>query len=477
MPPSTCLRSLSQLSLDAGAHSCIAPRLLRPQTACFSTSAARYAVVQKKKGMTAAPKKGVKSLNTKKGRGSAAGDSGKRPAQGERKAQRKRIVLSNDNALEVSSLQDLSKENVLNEQNEGKVMGLPQENVVDALRAVEAFKTTQGWSLFRRPAVLMRKEAIELARLFKEAERSKKTIRRILSGQRMSGKSTLVLQGLTMGILRDWFVINLPEAQDLVNAHTEYAPLPNSEPMQYTQDAYTANLLQQILQSNGAFLAATKLSTQPELPLPLPAGATLKELAALGMANPEASWPVFVALWNELSLPGRPPILLAVDGLSHIMRHSEYMSAEVKPIHAHDLTLVRHFVDHLSGQRKLPNGGMVLGATSRSNAPASPAMDYCIEAAEARQKGAGKLPPWNPYKNVDARVMEALKGLHNDSSEFDIINVGGLTKEEARSIMEYYAESGMLRHQVNEGFVTEKWSLAGMGNIGELEKASVRMRL
>ena len=211
MPPSTCLRSLSQLSLDAGAHSCIATRLLRPQTACFSTSAARYAVVQKKKGMTAAPKKGVKSLNTKKGRGSAAGDSGKRPAQGERKAQRKRIVLSNDNALEVSSLQDLSKENVLNEQNEGKVMGLPQENVVDALRAVEAFKTTQGWSLFRRPAVLMRKEAIELARLFKEAESSKKTIRRILSGQRMSGKSTLVLQGLTMGILRDWFVINLPE--------------------------------------------------------------------------------------------------------------------------------------------------------------------------------------------------------------------------------------------------------------------------
>jgi small subunit ribosomal protein S29 len=164
--------------------------------------------------MTAAPKKGVKSLNTKKGRGAASGDSGKRPAQGERKAQRKRIVLSNDNALEVSSLQDLTKENVLSEQNEGKVMGLPQENVVDALRAVEAFKTTQGWGLFRRPAVLMRKEAIELARLFKEAENSKKTIRRILSGQRMSGKSTLILQGLTMGFLRDWFVINLPEGME-----------------------------------------------------------------------------------------------------------------------------------------------------------------------------------------------------------------------------------------------------------------------
>lgn len=160
--------------------------------------------------------------------------------------------------------------------------------------------------------------------------------------------------------------------------------------MRYTQDTYTANLLKQILESNGEFLQTTKLSTKPDLPLPLPAKATLKELAALGMANPEVSWPVFVALWNELSQPGRPPILLAVDGLSHIMRNSEYMSAEVKPVHAHDLTLVRHFVDHLSGQKQLPNGGIVLGATSQSNAPTSPALDFCIEVAEARQKDAGQ---------------------------------------------------------------------------------------
>jgi small subunit ribosomal protein S29 len=126
---------------------------------------------------------------------------------------RKRIILSNDNALEVSSLKDLSKANALEETNEGLVMGLPVDTV-DALRAMEAFKTSQGWSLFRRPAVLMRKEAIQLAKLFKEAESSKKTLRRILSGERMSGKSTLLLQGLAMGHLREWFVINLPEGKN-----------------------------------------------------------------------------------------------------------------------------------------------------------------------------------------------------------------------------------------------------------------------
>jgi small subunit ribosomal protein S29 len=184
--------------------------------ALFSTSAARSSsVAPKRKGMVAAPKKGVKSLNTKKSKKAAAADTGKRPAQGERKALRKRIVLSNNNALEVTSLKDLDKNNVFNEQNEGKVMGL-HPDTVDALRAVEAFKPRQGWSLFRRPAVLMRKEAIQLAKMFKEVDESlqgqqKKTIRRILSGDRMSGKTTLLLQGLAMGLVRQWFVINLPE--------------------------------------------------------------------------------------------------------------------------------------------------------------------------------------------------------------------------------------------------------------------------
>ena len=464
MPPAICLRSLSQRSIDATAH---------PRAALFSTSAARHATAPTRKGMVAAPKKGVKSLNTKKSKKTVA-DTAKRPAIGERKALRKRIVLSNNNALEVSSLKDLSKENVFSAQNEGHVMGLP-DATVDALRDVGAFKATQGWSLFRRPAVLMRKEAVQLAQLYREVEESaagpqKKTIRRILSGDRMGGKSTLLLQGLAMAFLREWFVISLPEAQDIVNAHTEYAPLPDSQPVQYTQDNYMAGLLQQIQKANAAFLDATKLATKPDLPFPLRADATLKDLVALGQANPEASWPVFVALWKELSQSGRPPVMLAVDGLSHMMRNSDYLSADVKPIHAHDLSIIRHFVDHLSGKEQLPNGGIVLGATSQSNAPTSPALDFSIEVAEALQKTPDSLPQWNPYKHVDARVMEALKDLHTSGNAFDVINVGGLTKDEARAIMEYYAESGLLRAQVNEGFVSEKWTLAGMGNIGELER-------
>ncbi|KAF2112479.1 mitochondrial ribosomal death-associated protein 3-domain-containing protein [Lophiotrema nucula] len=476
MASSTCLRRFSQLSLDRATQPAFAPRslLAATQASCFSTSAARHANPTGKKGMGAAPKRGTKTLNVKKGRKDTVKDLSKKPSPGDRKAMRKRIVLSNNNALEVPGLKDLEKDNALDPSNEGKVMGLA-ENVVDALRAVEAFKPSQGWSLFRRPATLMRKETIQVAQLLKEAEeapegQAKKTLRRILTGQRMSGKSTLILQGLAMGVLRDWVVIHLPEGQDLVNAHTEYAPLPGSQPTQYTQDLYTANLLSQIIKANEKILASININTNPSLPFPLPANSNLKQLADLGIINPEASWPVFAALWKELTQPGRPPIMLGLDGLSHVMGESQYMSAEVKRIHAFDLTIVRHFIDHLSGKVALPNGGLVLAATTKSNSPTSPALDFSIQVAEARQNKASDLPQWNPYANVDQRAMEALK-------DIEVLKVGGMSKEEARSIMEYYAASGMLRAKVDEGFVTEKWSLAGMGNIGELERASVRLRV
>jgi len=49
----------------------------------------------------------------------------------------------------------LEKETLADKRLVGSVVGLP-ENVVDSLRAAEAFKPTQGWGLFRRPGILIR---------------------------------------------------------------------------------------------------------------------------------------------------------------------------------------------------------------------------------------------------------------------------------------------------------------------------------
>jgi small subunit ribosomal protein S29 len=224
---------------------------------------------------------------------------------------------------------------------------------------------------------------------------------------------------------------------------------------------------------------------------------SLDSFAEIGAQDPDRAWPIFQALWNELTVPNkgaivRPPVLLCMDNVSHIMTNSNYNTIQengkLKPIHAHDFVLVKHFVDHLSGVKTLPNGGIILAATSLSEHAKSDALDVGIAMAEARQ--AQNLLPspsstigsegaksaenqirseqfWNPYKKIDTRSLEALQQIH-------VMRLKGISKEEAKAIMEYWATSGMLRRKVEDGYVGEKWTLSGNGVLGELEKAVVR---
>lgn len=85
---------------------------------------------------------------------------------------------------------------------------------MDQLRAVEAFKTTQSWGLFQSPGTLMRRETVDMGKLIADMSEeggSRKTVRRVLVGEKGSGKSMMLLQAMTMAFLKGWTVINLPE--------------------------------------------------------------------------------------------------------------------------------------------------------------------------------------------------------------------------------------------------------------------------
>ena len=138
----------------------------------------------------------------------------KRPAPGERKAYRKRIVLSNTNALPVYGMEDLSVENMSKQESRGVVLGIPGDTV-DQLRVVDAFKPTQAWGMFRRPGMLVRNETVEYAKLLDQLQSQGKSLRRVLVGERGSGKSLMALQAMTMAFLKGWTVINIPEGTHL----------------------------------------------------------------------------------------------------------------------------------------------------------------------------------------------------------------------------------------------------------------------
>ncbi|KAI4739693.1 hypothetical protein E4T50_09823 [Aureobasidium sp. EXF-12298] len=478
MSGSICLRCLARPAVVTLEHHSL--RIATPQaTAAFSTSAALEAnsAVKKKSVSVVKPGRGANASFSKaqgkinKGKGGAR--TGKPPAEGERKAMRKRVVLSNTNAVEVQGLDNFSAANIHDAALEGQVMGLSNE-VIDALRATEAFKATQGWSLFRRPATLVRKETAELAKLMQDVEANKSAVRRVLYGERGSGKSVLALQAKAMALLKGWIVVHIPEAKELILGNSSYTP--SSEPGLYNQPHFTASLLSQIAKANSTVLSKLRLSQEHNLSIPVQSNISLDRFALMGATDPDLAPEIYNALWKELTAESkkgegmaRPPVVFTIDSIAHVMRDSAYMSPDVTPIHAHDLSIVNHFFRLLSGKAALPNGGMVLATDSSSNKPTIPGFDHAVARNAAVQKGL-QAPQWDPWVKVDQRSIDVLNGV-------DVWQIKGLSREEARSIMEYYAKSGMLRQTVNDNLVAEKWTLSGGGIIGELEKGTVKTRI
>lgn len=251
--------------------------------------------------------------------------------------------------------------------------------------------------------------------------------------------------------------------------------------------------------ANGEVLESLRVSrVHPSLGEAAKPGMTLKELATLGSLDRSVAWNVFQALWSELTAtspaPGheghfqtRPPVLVTVDGLAHWMKNTEYRSPEFNPIHAHDLAFVNHFLSLLkpgAERPALPNGGLLLYAVSASNKPSVPAFDFALQQLAAREAGVDpsspEFPQPDPYLGLDMRVIDMFntpKPKDAKEGALELQTFGGLTREETRGYMEYFARSGILRDQVNDESVSEKWTLAGGGVVGELEKLGKRVRI
>lgn len=497
MASAGCLKCLSRPTASQ-----VAPWLnSMPRTAAFSTTSSTQAaatgdMLKKQQAKAAHLKaKGAGAKRTLKIKKKIPVKTGKPPMPGERKALRKRIVLSNTNALEVLGLQDLTKETVIDESLVGSVVGL-EGTTVDSLRAAEAFKTTQSWGMFRRPGLLVREESLQLAKEMVAVEENKEVLRVVIDGDKGTGKSLMLVHAMATAFLRGWVVLNIPEgifflpllrsdrskckvsqiltdtllAQELTTAMTPYSPIPNTKPTIYTQNDYTAAWLTRIAKSNSAILNSLELSQKHNLPIPIQSNITLLRLCELGALDPDVAWPIFQALWKELTAEGRPPVLFTLDSLQLAMQDTLYRSADFLPIHAHDFAIIKQFTDYLSGARTLPNGGAIIGATQRSHAPKNITVDLAIQQAEEKQQSR-PLTAKDPFeRRYDPRAEQVLSSVR-------VLKLAGLSKDEARGLMEYWAQSGVLRSVVDERSVAEKWALAGHGVVGEIERGALKMRI
>lgn len=284
-------------------------------------------------------------------------------------------------------------------------------------------------------------------------------------------------------------------ARDLVSGETGYAAIEGTKPTQYLQANATSDLLVRTVEANREVLANLKISQRHPALKGLKPSSTLADLAQLGFQDAAIAWPVFQALWTELTATTpaqglekdfvpRPPMLITVDGLAHWMAESAYRASDFTPIHAHDLVFVNHFVSLLNGGKSsLNNGGLLLYATSTSNNPSVYSFEVGLDQLTARQEGVSPSSPDYPsaeaYSNPDSRVLDLFKPAQKTSPKegaLELQTLGGLTRDETRGYIEYFARSGLVRENVNETLVGEKWSLSGGGIVGELEKLGRHVR-
>jgi small subunit ribosomal protein S29 len=212
MSVSICAECLSRLRVSTAPSTTRFPT--QPRTTSFHTSAALFkSPLLKKKVIAQGSKSGPVLRKSQAARlKKKTRERPKLPPVGERRAQRQRIVLSNTNALSVSSLETWSKDNMTDDSHVGQVMALDGE-LLDQLRDSKAFKTTQNWGLFRRPATLIRKETVQLAKNMQNAATGKSVVKHLVTGERASGKSILMLQAMSMAYMKEWIVLNIPEGQ------------------------------------------------------------------------------------------------------------------------------------------------------------------------------------------------------------------------------------------------------------------------
>ena len=171
------------------------------------------------------------------------------------------------------------------------------------------------------------------------------------------------------------------------------------------------------------------------------------------------------------------------------MKLSAYRNAAFALIHAHELAILNWFMGHLSGASLLPNGGMVLAATSGSNPSPNLTLDTALYELEFPLPQSQDATP-TPYRQTAEKEFSYFPHRHNPFVRYDqrvldvfsrpgmqIQRLKGLSKDEARGLMEYWAKSGLVRNKVDETLVGEKWALSGSGVVGELERATFTMKI
>ncbi|KAL0570223.1 hypothetical protein V5O48_011745 [Marasmius crinis-equi] len=328
--------------------------------------------------------------------------------------------------------------------------------------------------LLSERTTIIRDVTVATARILdRAADKCSENNRLVLTGRPGCGKSSLLLQGVRYALAKDWVVVYIPRAKQMINSTTMYTY--DIKTQTYLQPRFAHETLRRLVAVNGKILSELRMSGSLRLEKrEIPSGITLAELADLGIkeglgtaAQGVLAPAVLDRLFTELGKQRKYPVLLAIDDFQCLYTaHSAYRDPHFSRIRPYHLSMPRLLLEYASGKRKFTMGA-VLGAVTavepeyrisvelRDALKLGPDMwDLC---ASSRSNGEGI---WSgvggPLEKRNKIFQEYANGLKALSLP------RGFTLPEAAAAFEVWMkDGGIFAHATDELFLSKYTESAG----------------
>ena len=341
-----------------------------------------------------------------------------------------------------------------------------------ALRHLGSFKKGQFNELFVKPISLVRQGSTQ--KLLKQLA-SKDSPRVIITGEPGVGKTSLLAQMHACAVEDNQIVVNISYPELFLNGRNDF--FFDKELKAYVQPMYLKNLIRKISKANDkALLESVKLSKNYKYIKTTLKGTeditfkkgenTLHDLLSASI-NANLRGYQFKDIINELYSQKNTPVLFTVDNFSRMLTgaFTAYKNSNNEPIHLLELQIGKTVMDLASGDIKLNNDKsrvlLAISGVDRTNRTLPVAL--------------GKIPadPYIERHIYEPKFVEILQ--KGKVAEFEVPK---LSKEDAKSLIQYYIDAKVVSHKdieskTLEQLTEEKYFLSGNGNPRELIKSLV----
>ncbi|WVR03081.1 hypothetical protein IAU60_000070 [Kwoniella sp. DSM 27419] len=334
----------------------------------------------------------------------------------------------------------------------------------DKLRSGLSKKVEKELSAAGGPASVVRQVTVDLAKKLDAAKSgSSKDARYVLTGERGSGKSMLLLQSVAYAIESNWIVLYQPKATEWTNSSSHYVYDSTTQTFAQWQSAQA--ILSDLLSVNQSKLDAIKLPSAVELGQgrKAEAGSKLSALVQTGVKDDRVAVQVLDSVMSVLEQQVQFPVIWAIDEAQTLFTTSKYRTPGYDAIEPYHLSTPRLALDFIAGRRSFAKGAVVtsLSLSDPTTLP-SPSLTSALSLPSPS--------PVTPYTKLDPyHHAHASSGLQKVEVPF------GMTSTEATGLFDLYAKKGYAPGGTDQLFM-ESFAASG-GNPRELTRGLGRTYL